>query len=235
RPGVYVLWAPGEGGELPRAYIGKSDAVANRLDHHVRNKDFWTHAVLFTSKDQNLNTAHVGYLEHRLYDIAAKAKRCELVNEQTPQKPPLSEADVAYAEGFLEGMLLCLPLMGVSCFEVAKAVKRKGTRLFLNAKAIQAEGMELPEGFLVRAGSLAVGRETPSVPKYVSRLRETLVAKEVLLPEGERLRLAQDYFFTSPSTASGVMLGASSNGRDAWEDKNGRSLKELQEDNLSAQ
>ena len=42
-------------------------------------------------------------------------------------------------------------------------------------------------------------------------------------------RLAQDYTFNSPSTAAGVLLGRSANGRIEWKDAKGRSLKESQE------
>ena len=49
----------------------------------------------------------------------------------------------------------------------------------------------------------------------------------MLVDEGEMYRLAQDYAFeTRPSTAAGVLLGRSANGRAEWKDAKGRSLKE---------
>ena len=56
-----------------------------------------------------------------------------------------------------------------------------------------------------------------------------MLGKGVLEHAGEVYRLAQDYTFNSPSTAAGVLLGRSSNGRVEWKDANGRSLKEVQE------
>lgn len=38
-----------------------------------------------------------------------------------------------------------------------------------------------------------------------------------------------DYAFASPSTAARVLLGRSSNGRQEWKTRDGRSLKEVQE------
>lgn len=35
--------------------------------------------------------------------------------------------------------------------------------------------------------------------------------------------------FNAPSTAAGVLLGRSSNGRVEWKDANGQTLKQLQE------
>ena len=53
--GVYVLTGPGAQTQLPRVYVGESDQVRPRIEQHLHSKDFWTHAVVFTSKDQNLH------------------------------------------------------------------------------------------------------------------------------------------------------------------------------------
>jgi hypothetical protein len=82
RTGVYILWGESETGSLPKVYVGEGDTVIGRLDQHNRNKDFWTHGVVFTSKDQALNKAHVQHLEARLIALAATAKRCELSRSQ---------------------------------------------------------------------------------------------------------------------------------------------------------
>lgn len=188
---------------------------------------------MFTSKDQNLNKAHVQYLEERPVALAAEVKRAHLDNANVPQLPALSEADMADAEGFLSDMLLCLPVMGVSFFEKAKAGGRRSKDLFLRAKGIEAQGVDSFEGFIVRAGSQAVGDEVPSIHAYLTELRKTLVAQGVLAPHGTNYRFTQDYVFNSPSTAAGVVLGRSANGRIEWKDAQGRTLKEIQEAALS--
>ncbi len=229
RTGVYVLWGPGESGQLPRVYVGEGDSVLPRLDQHIKQKDFWTHAVVFTSKDQNLNKAHVQYLESRLVALASEAKRAEMDNGNVPQMPQLSEADAADAEGFLVDLLLCLPVVGVSLFEKPKVGTAKSRGLFLKAKGIEARGLDGPEGFVVRAGSHAVKDEVSSIHAYLVELRKSLLAQGVLEPAGAGYRLTQDYTFNSPSTAAGVLLGRSSNGRIEWKDSNGQTLKEIQE------
>ena len=50
--------------------------------------------VFFTSKDENLNKAHIKHLEARLLRLAQEAKRCEIDNANQPDFPSLSEADV---------------------------------------------------------------------------------------------------------------------------------------------
>ena len=229
RTGVYVLFESSGSGQLPKVYVGEGDVLLQRLDSHAKSKDFWTHGVAFTSKDQNLNKAHVRYLEARLVQLAAEAKRCELDNTNIPQKPPLSEADKADAELYLADMLLCLPVIGVSFFERPRGLMGKERDLFLNAKGIQARGCEAPGGFVVRAGSQGVKNEVASIHTYLSDLRKTLLNQGILEDKGTAYRLVQDYFFTSPSTAAGTLLGMASNGRTSWKNADGRSLKEIQE------
>lgn len=229
RTGVYVLWGPGESGQLPRVYVGEGDVVLPRLDQHAKQKDFWTHAAVFTSKDQNLNKAHALYLESRLVALAAEAKRAELDNGNVPQLPALSEADASDAEGFLGDLLLCLRVVGVSLIEKAKAGDAASRDLFLRAKGIEARGVDGVEGFVVRSGSQAVKEEVASIHSYLAELRRSLVGQGVMKPSGTGYRFSQDYTFNSPSTAAGVLLGRSSNGRVEWKDAKGRTLKEIQE------
>lgn len=230
RTGVYILWGPGETGQLPRAYVGEGDSVLPRLYQHIKQKDFWTHAAVFISKDQNLNKAHVQYLEARLLALAAEAKRAELDNGNVPQAPSLSEADAADAEGFLKDLLLCLPVVGVTFFEKAKAARAASRELFLRAKGIEARGVDDAEGFVVRAESQVVKEEVPSIHAYLSELRKSLQAQGVFKDAGTAYQFTQDYTFNSPSTAAGVILGRSANGRVEWKDAKGRTLKEIQKE-----
>ena len=50
----------------------------------------------------------------------------------------------------------------------------------------------------------------------------------IIVPDGETLKLGQDYTFDSPSTAAGVLLGRSTNGRVEWKDAEGLTLKQIQ-------
>ena len=234
RTGIYVLWGPSESGELPRVYVGEGDPVLPRIEQHMKNKDFWVNAVAFTSKDQNLNKAHVQYLEARLVTMASEAKRCELDNINNPQLPALSEADAADAEAFLFDVLLCLPVLGVRFFEKPRPPASERADLFLKAKGIEARGFDAPEGFIVRAGSTAVKGEVPSIHAYLRELRLTLVENGVLKDTGNVYKLTQDYTFSSPSTAAGVLLGRSANGRTEWKSRNGQTLKEIQEKELES-
>ncbi len=234
RTGIYVLVGPPEESTLPRVYIGEGDPVVDRLDQHAFRKDFWTFCVAFTSKDSNLNKAHVQYLEARLVELAKQAKRCVLDNLQTPSQPSLSESDSADAEGFLQEMLLCFPVLGITVFTAPASGAMSSADLHLSARGVEANGAETAEGFVVRAGSTVTKDETPSCHAYLRNLRDALVANGVLVGDGAGYKFAQDYSFDSPSTAAGVVLGRSQNGRIAWVDRAGRTLKDIQEARTNA-
>ena len=76
---------------------------------------------------------------------------------------------------------------------------------------------------------MATTSEVYSIPRYLFELRKELVKQNVLIQKEGSMEFVQDYVFNSPSTASGVVLGRSANGRIEWKDYQGRTLKELQE------
>lgn len=117
RTGVYILLGEDEtqGGRL--AYIGQSDDVSNRLVHHDARKDFWDEVVVVTSKDTNLTSAHVRYLESRLIRLAKAIGRVPLTNGNEPSGgAELPEADASDMDYFIEQVRILLPVLGVDVF-----------------------------------------------------------------------------------------------------------------------
>ena len=234
RTGVYVLIGPPEESGLPSVYVGEGDPIKPRLEQHAVKKDFWTSCIAFTSKDENLNKAHVQYIESRLITFAAHAKRCVLDNGNAPALPSLSEADAADAEGFLWEMLLCFPVLGLAVFSAATASPKSAKWLSITAKGIKAEGAEMADGFVVRSGSRAVQSDRPSCPEQIKQMRAALIGNGVLKLVSGSYTFTQDYTFSSPSTAAGVVQGGAANGRMAWKTQDGKTLKELQEAEVKA-
>lgn len=229
RPGVYVLVGQPPESVVPLIYVGEGDPVRPRIEQHHKTKDFWTHVVLFTSSAENLNKAHVQYLEARLIELARSAKRCDLDNANTPQRPNVTEADEAEIEAFLEEMLLVYRVVGITAFESAKIEPAASVRLVISAKGVRAIGYDTAAGFVVTKDSEAVLNWVPSAHKYAQDLRDLLIARGVLVESAGRYVFAQDYTFNSPSTAAQIVQGRTANGRIDWKDENGVTLKEIQE------
>lgn len=236
RTGMYILVGPGpDGSALPCLYIGQSDRIQTRLDSHHKNKDFWEWAVFFVSKDNALNVAAAQYIESRLIERAAAAKRCHLDNGNEPAGPNLGDADAADAEGFLSHMLRVLPLLGISAFEQKESKDFSQERRLLTCAAkkagITATGYVQPGGFIVCKGSLSAVDEKSGIHDYMRAIRKDLLDSGVLVADAGRYRFTQDYDLSSPSTAAGVILGRSANGRTEWVDTViNKTLKQIQED-----
>lgn len=233
RPGVYIIWGPGKSPEMPLVYIGEGAETGARLSTHAKNKEFWTNAAVFASKDANLNKAHIQYLEARLLRRADEEKRCELDNGNVPQLPLLSDVDRADSDLFLDDLLLCLPVVGVRFLQKPGRQAQTIHPLFLHAKGIEAQGYVDSSGFVVKSGSQAVKKEVRSIHKFLSVERTALIERGVLSTTEDSdnfYTITQDYTFSSPSTAAGVLLGRSASGPSEWKDAEGRTLKDLQEE-----
>lgn len=232
--GVYLLLGPDPETDRDMVYVGEGDSVRSRLDSHLANKDFWTRGVFFIAGPGHLNKAHVKYLEHRLIQIGLAAKRAKLENGNAPGTPHLSEADTASMDVFLDYMLGLLPVLGVQAFERSSpaAAGDVGAVLYCASGKADAKGRDTPQGFVMMAGSTASPDEVDSLSKYlpgIVKLRKQLLEDGVLAAQEEGWRFTQDYTFSSPSQASAVVLGRSSNGRRDWRDASGRTLNEIQE------
>jgi len=140
RTGVYVLLGPPETSGLPRVYVGEGDPIRPRLEQHAAKKDFWTSGIAFTSKDENLNKAHVQYLEARLVALAMQAKRCVLDNGNVPALPSMSEADAADAEGFLARCCCASPCWGFPCFRPRRWRKHRAARCTCARRGLKRRG-----------------------------------------------------------------------------------------------
>jgi len=228
KTGVYVLVGTSEDSILPTIYVGEGDPVKYRLNQHYGKKDFWDWAVFFVAKDDSLNKAHVQHLEAELLRLAGEAKQSKLDNGQGALVPTLSEAEVALADAFLQDILSIFPLLGLGVFEKTETRAKPTELLTIDAKGIKATGYEDAKGFVVREGAQVVKDEVPSIHEYLSTLRKDLLAQGVIVSNGQGLVFAQDQVFNSPSTAAGVVLGRSSNGRTEWKNREGKTLKQLQ-------
>ncbi len=108
-----------------------------------------------------------------------------------------------------------------------------GIRLYFDKpmRGIKAQGIHSTDGFFVLAGSSAT-QETKvySMASAYHALREKLIARGAIELRDDRLYFTQDVRFKSPSTAATVISGTSQNGRIVWKDKDGKTLKEIQQE-----
>ncbi len=231
KPGVYVLFGRDENDPESRiAYIGEAEEVWKRLTQH-QDKDFWTEAVVFISKDENLNKAHIKFLEYSIYDAASTAKRCRLENANIPSCPALAEAEQAVMVELLEDLKLLVGTMGYRIFEPLSGPSQKRAKEYRisAARGANAKALITSEGVVVTEGSeVATPCVQATAPATVA-LRERLLKEGVIARHGDKLRFTKDYLFPTPSTAAAVVMGRIANGRIAWKDSAGHTLKDNEE------
>ncbi|MHC1702445.1 MAG: GIY-YIG nuclease family protein [Tenuifilaceae bacterium] len=233
--GVYLLFGKVEDGK-DQVYIGEAESILKRLNQHLTQKDFWHEAIVFISKDENLNKAHIKYLENRLFEIAKVVNRYKIENTITPTQSSISESDKAEMEEYIENIKLLTNTLGHKVFEEKRDIKAKHKQDIFHIKAVRgadAQGEPTSEGFVVMKGSKAAGITVTSMTQNLLNLRQRLINEGVLRLIGDVYDFPEDYIFSSPSTASSIVLGRNSNGLTDWKLNDGRTLKEY-ESNLNA-
>ncbi len=231
KAGVYFLFGRDDTrNEANRVYIGEAEEVIKRIPQH-QDKDFWTEALLFVSKDDNLNKAHIKFLEYTIYTKVAEVGRYELLNGNTPNKPAISEMEQAVMTEYLENLQLLVGTLGYKLFEplVSPTTSEAEEYVIAAARGANARAVLSSDGMVVLKGSASTGSEVPSTPESVTRLRQLLTTDGVLVEQNDNLVFARDYLFASPSAAAGVVLGRSANGWIEWKDTAGRTLKDNEE------
>lgn len=240
RTGIYILL-----GDDPdaingrKAYVGEGDDVGKRLYAHQRSvvqggKDFWTQAVVLTSKDDNLTKAHVRYLESRFVALGHQAKRATIDNGTNPLAPTLPESDVSDMEYFIEQAKIILPLLGVNIFQQTTktspqaqgehsetAVESPVFEMRVLKEGVVATAQEIDGEFVVFAGSLARREWVGGESQHYRTLRLQLEDDGTLTPMdgGESFQFTRDYVFRSPSAAAAMVAGRNANGRMEWQDR----------------
>ncbi|MBI9039380.1 MAG: GIY-YIG nuclease family protein [Bacteroidales bacterium] len=231
-PGVYLLFGKNEEGKLI-VYIGEAEIIFDRLKQHLSQKDFWNEVIAFISKDENLNKAHIKYLENKLFEKAQKINRYILENNSIPTKSSISESDRAEMEEFIENIKLLTNTLGHKVFEEireTKTIKQERQKTF-EIKAVRgasAKGIPTSSGFVVFKDSEIATSTVNSLTGSFRKLRDKIIDEKIVIEKDKKLVFSKDFEFSSPSTAAVMVLGRNANGLTEWKLADGKTLKEFE-------
>jgi hypothetical protein len=228
--GVYLLFGKDDSGK-DQVYIGEAESILKRLNQQLTQKDFWNEAIVFISKDENLNKAHIKYLENRLHDIAKSANRYTVDNSIIPTQSSISEYDRAEMEEFIEYIKMLVNTLGHKVFEEKREFKpkQKQESFFIKAaRGADGQGEPTSDGFVVFKSSKAAATIVNSMTTNFIAYRQKLIDEGVLVDKGEYFEFSDDYIFSSPSTAAVMVMGRNANGLTEWKNKDGKTLKEFE-------
>lgn len=232
--GIYILFGEDEetGNEI--AYIGKSTNIISRLNEHKRTKDFWNDALVFLTVNNTINPSDIAFLEYDLCRLAKEinkeTNRYVIENDQNPKEPKLSYADTIKAKRFEEKTIVLISALKYRVFdkyyENKEITINENNILYLTlGNEIYGKGIVTDEGFLVLKG-------TKIKQNYSDKIPASLMKRFTIERNSEDIEnyiYKNDHLFKSPSMAGVVIIGRSCNGRAEWKNKNGKSLKELEE------
>lgn len=229
RPGIYLLTGADPDTGSPALYIGEAEKVGQRLKSHS-DKDYWVSVIVFVSKDENLTKAHVKYLEGKLISRAEDVRKTSLINASS-SGAKLPESDTAEMDVFLDKIYQLLPILGVHLFTPLETTFLDDKHLlFCRIKSLVAKGRRTTIGFVILKGSQAVLEHRRSATVDIKTRRENLSKSGILVKENDHYVFSHDVEFSSPSMASSVVRGGSSNGLTSWKTAKGKSLKELEKE-----
>ena len=232
---VYFLFAKADGAHTkPKVYIGEAENALSRLKSHVAEKEFWSEAVVFISKDDNLNKAHIKHLESKFYQSAIEAERYDVENANRPTLSAISESDQAEMVEFALNIKLLLGTLGFKVLEPLVERSDGNTPDSFEQKifylsgvgAVSAQGHQSAEGFVVYKNSVAKGHFSASVHDRYLKIRDDLIIDGVVDTKADGLVFNDNYLFSSPSSAATVLLGRNANGLIEWKTQAGVTLRD---------
>lgn len=109
--GVYLLLSD------EKVYVGQSSDLAKRLNQHLMKKDWWTSAVILTTKDNSLNRSDIDYLEHVLIDLATKNNSLDCDNKNKGNVVKVDKFRKVVLQQYLEEALFLMELIGITVFK----------------------------------------------------------------------------------------------------------------------
>ena len=223
KPAFYILIGEDESAK-PQAYIGETENFKERVKDHDQKKTFWQKALIFVSKDADMTKADVQYLEYIAVQLAKELNRYNLQeNKQTPKEPNLPEYQKDAMDEFFEDIKFLTSFIGITIFESAPV--NRLPIFFFKRRGAEARGIYDGNGFTVLNGS-KLSKDIVSSCQAIER-REMIVKNYSQIDKNGHPILTSDVSFSSPSTASSICGGCSSNGWIDWKNAEGQTLDEI--------
>jgi len=231
--GVYFLIGDDEEKDQLSVYVGQTGGLGKRLnEHHLdTKKEFWNRALVVVSLTHSLTQTHALFLEWRSIQRANDAARYIVENGNAgskPHTPPWLNAD---CEEIFDTARTLLATLGHPVFESLALPKEQATQedlFYCRSATCDAVGQYTEEGMVVLRGSKARLYVAPSMVNLSSgKRRQVLINDGALKQVGDEYAFMQDVLFKSPSGASDVVTGTSTNGWLQWKTKGGKTLDEI--------
>ena len=243
--GIYFLFRRDEDKQKNITYIGQAtnrkngEGVLLRVQEHTRDShaDYFNDVIILTTQNNSFGPTEISYLENKFTQLAKESGRYIVKNGNEPNPGNVTEEKQSDLDEGVENVLMIVGTLGYRVFipmttKVDQQARNEVEQyLYLKRKMkksdqiIEAKCERTTEGFVVLEGSQVEMIDSPAIPTSLKELRKELIKANVI--KGGILQEKQ--LFSSPSYAAAFVLGMNTNGRMDWKDKDGKTLKELEE------
>lgn len=225
--GVYFLFGTNEDGTKSKVYIGEGENCYKRIQSHNRNKEFWTHCIIISTKTDEYTKTDGKYLEHYCLYKAKEINRYEIDNDTGSTRPSISESrEYDLLDNFDTAKIL-MATLGYPVFQEKRKAATAKEVFHCKGKNAYSEGEYNDDGMLVYKGGKCNLKETATAGRWVINRRQQLLKDGILKEQDGLLIFQEDYIFDSVSAAAATVLARRANGWKEWKDKNGVTLDEL--------
>ena len=229
--GVYFLVCQNDGGK-EGVYVGEAENIHKRLCDHLRDYDgcretyYWNYAIAFVGG--RLDKALIRYLENRLVSILKECGRCDCLTQNTFQNIVLKPSQIATMEEFIDNVRVVLSALGNKFLAPQPSATITTQTFKCVGRDADAKGFVSTNGFTVLQGSRIA---STTVESFRIRARGYYDLRKRLEADGTIVdyKFIHNFEFSSPSSASAVVLGRNSNGNQDWRASDGRTLGDIQQ------
>ncbi|HHU83998.1 MAG TPA: GIY-YIG nuclease family protein [Clostridiales bacterium] len=228
--GVYFLFGTDEF-DNATVYIGQAGIRKNgkglllRIQEPHNIIDYWTEVIMFTTTNNSFGPTEISYLENRFCNMAIQADRYIVKNNNEPNLGNITEETESELEEFIDYAKIVMGALGHKVLEPLVPPSDSSDDepiLYLEYGKGSATGKRTSDGFVILKGSTINPTMTRTCPERAKKDRKKYADKI-----DNNNVLISDLLFSSPSAAAGFVGGASLSGNVLWKDTNGKSLKEL--------
>lgn len=242
KTGIYFLFGKNDDDE-DCVYVGQArnrkngEGLLGRVQEHIKDSFYFTDAVMLTTQNNIFGPTEISYLENKFTNLSIDADRYNVRNGNEPNPGTVTEEKESELLEFIEYSKLVMGVLGYKIFipinNKDESVDSDDLYLYLSRRdaktnrEIKATCKRTSEGFVVLKGSDFCEIDADHIKNKTSikNIREKCINSGGVV-DG---KLIKDYLFNSPSYAATFVLGKSSNGRTEWKDKDGVTLKEIEE------
>ncbi|WP_313525542.1 GIY-YIG nuclease family protein [Anaerotignum sp.] len=212
---IYFLFNDSEDENL--VYVGQSINGIQRIEDHIRGKDFWSYGILFVTDNNSFDKLSIDYMEYEFIQRFKKSSYVLTNRDVRPNKPNISVYDFPNLEAFITQIEFLLSAESIDIDEQGdknESIKYYYPPMKHNAKLFVKDGK-----FILAAGS-EVKRPSESTQEWKDKnhfkrgnaIIDSYIENEKVIEIDGKLITQVNLAFKSPSAPADLITGLSENG-----------------------